>query len=96
MLPQINYNGTNILFCADLIPSTAHISLPWVMAYDMRPLETLNEKHTLLNEAVSNNWVLFFEHDPVNECCTLQQTDRGIRVKEIFPLSEIDAKMKVS
>ena len=90
MLPQINYNGTTILFCADLIPSVAHISMPWVMAYDMRPLDTLNEKRRILNEAVANNWVLFFEHDPVNECCTLQQTDRGIKVKDIFPLSEID------
>ena len=90
MLPQIRYNDTTILYCADLIPSVGHISLPWVMAYDMRPLDTLTEKHKILNEAVANNWVLFFEHDPINECCTLQQTDKGIRVKEIFPLSEID------
>ena len=93
MLPQINYNDTTILFCADLVPSTAHLSMPWVMAYDMRPLDTLREKYKLLNEAVANNWVLFFEHDPVNECCSLQQTEKGIRVKEIFPLSEIDEKM---
>ena len=90
MLPQIKYNNTSILFCADLLPSTAHISLPWVMAYDMRPLDTLNEKKRILNEAVANNWVLYFEHDPKNECCTLQQTDKGIKVKDIFPLSEID------
>ena len=89
MLPQIKYNDTTLLYCADLIPSAGHVSLPWVMAYDMRPLETLDEKHKLLNEAVSNNWVLFFEHDPVNECCTLQQTEKGIRVKELFPLSDI-------
>ena len=93
MLPQLNYNGTTLLFCADLIPSSAHISLPWVMAYDMRPLDTLNEKTRLLNEAAANNWVLFFEHDPKNECCTLQQTERGVRVKEIFPLSEIDSNL---
>jgi len=90
MLPLINYNGTPILFCADLLPSVAHISLPWVMAYDMRPLDTLREKTKILNEAVANNWVLFFEHDPVNECCTLQMTDKGVRVKDIFKLSEID------
>ena len=94
MLPQIKYNNTSILFCADLLPSTAHISLPWVMAYDMRPLDTLNEKKRILNEAVANNWVLYFEHDPRNECCTLQQTDKGIRVKDIFPLSEIDLYVK--
>jgi glyoxylase-like metal-dependent hydrolase (beta-lactamase superfamily II) len=90
MLPLINYNGTPILFCADLLPSVTHISLPWVMAYDMRPLDTLREKTKILNEAVANNWVLFFEHDPVNECCTLQMTDKGVRVKDIFKLSEID------
>ncbi len=93
MLPQIKYKDTTILFCADLIPSMAHVSLPWVMAYDMRPLDTLSEKHKLLREAAANNWVLFFEHDPKNECCTLRQTERGVHVKETFPLSEIDDKM---
>ena len=90
MLPQINYNNTTLLYCADLVPSVAHISLPWVMAYDMRPLDTLHEKAKLLAEAAKNNWVLFFEHDPKNECCSLQQTDKGVRLKETFPLSEID------
>jgi glyoxylase-like metal-dependent hydrolase (beta-lactamase superfamily II) len=90
MLPQIKYKDTTILFCADLVPSSAHVSLPWVMAYDMRPLDTLNEKQKILNEAAANNWVLFFEHDPKNECCTLQATERGVRVKEIFPLHELD------
>ncbi len=92
MLPQIKYNDTTLLYCADLIPSAAHVSLPWVMAYDMRPLDTLHEKQKLLTEAVDNNWVLFFEHDPKNECCSLQKTDRGVRIKELFPLSEIDAR----
>ncbi len=96
MLPQITYNDTTLLYCADLMPSTAHISLPWVMAYDMRPLETLSEKHKLLNEAAAGNWILFFEHDPKNECCSLQQTDKGIRVKDIFPLSELDARTATS
>lgn len=89
MLPQITYNGRTILYCADLLPSVAHLSLPWVMAYDMRPLDTLHEKAKLLGEAVANDWILFFEHDPVNECCTLQQTDRGIRLDKVFPLSDI-------
>ena len=93
MLPQIKYNNTTLLYCADLIPSSAHVSLPWVMAYDMRPLDTLNEKAKLLKEAAGNDWVLFFEHDPKNECCTLQQTDGRVRVKEIFTLGEIDNKI---
>lgn len=89
MLPQINCNNHTILFCADLIPSAAHVSLPWVMAYDMRPLDTLTEKRQLLGEAVLNNWTLFLEHDPINECCTLQQTDRGIKVKSLQTMADL-------
>ncbi len=92
MLPQIKYKNTTILYCADLLPSTAHVSMPWVMAYDMRPMDTLKEKHILLNEAVANNWVLYFEHDPKNECCILQEIDGRIKVKDIFPLTEIDSR----
>lgn len=87
MLPQIRCNNQTILYCADLVPSAAHVSMPWVMAYDMRPLDTLAEKRQLLGEAVMNNWTLFLEHDPVNECCTLEQTDRGIRVKSVHTLA---------
>jgi glyoxylase-like metal-dependent hydrolase (beta-lactamase superfamily II) len=89
MLPQINYNGTTILYCADLLPSVAHVSIPWVMAYDMQPLETLKEKKRILREAVDNNWVLFFEHDPKNECCTLQDENGRIKLKETFALTDL-------
>lgn len=93
MLPQIKYKDTTILYCADLIPSAAHISMPWVMAYDMRPLDTLKEKAKLLREAADNNWVLFFEHDPKIECCTLMEENGRIKIKETFKLSEIDDKV---
>jgi glyoxylase-like metal-dependent hydrolase (beta-lactamase superfamily II) len=89
MLPKINYNGKTIVFMADLLPSVAHIPLPYVMGYDMFPLTTLNEKNAFLTEAVENNYILFFEHDLVNECCTLQITEKGVRVKEVFKLSDI-------
>jgi glyoxylase-like metal-dependent hydrolase (beta-lactamase superfamily II) len=89
MLPLITYNGRHILYVADLMPSAGHIPIPYVMAYDMFPLTTLNEKKSILSEAVEKNIVLYFEHDPVNECCTVQQTERGIRVKETFKLSEL-------
>lgn len=89
MLPKINYNGKTIVFMADLLPSAAHIPLPYVMAYDMFPLTTLNEKKLFLTEAEQNNYVLFFEHDPLIECCTLQMTEKGIRVKKTFMLSEL-------
>ena len=89
MLPQINYKGKTILYMADLLPSAGHIPLPYVMAYDMFPLTTLNEKKSFLTEAQQNDYVLFFEHDPTIECCNLQMTEKGIRVKEIFKLEEI-------
>ena len=89
MLPLINYNGQKILYCADLIPSAAHISLPWVMGYDMRPLDTLSEKEKVFNEAIENNWLLFFEHDRLNELGSLQQTEKGVRLNEIIQMSEV-------
>ncbi len=89
MLPAINYNGKTIVFMADLLPSAAHIPLPYVMAYDMFPLTTLNEKRSFLSEALQNDYVLFFEHDPLIECCTLKQTEKGIRQHELFKLSEL-------
>lgn len=89
MLPLINYGDKQILYMADLLPSVGHIPLPYVMAYDMFPLQTLTEKKVFLNEAVENNYILFLEHDPVNECCTLQQTEKGVRVKDVFQLSEL-------
>jgi glyoxylase-like metal-dependent hydrolase (beta-lactamase superfamily II) len=90
MLPLIPYKNTHILFCADLIPSAAHLSIPWVMAYDMQPLETLHEKKEILQLAADHHWVLFFEHDPHIECATVQHTDKGVRLKASFALSEIE------
>ena len=89
MLPLISYKAQKILYMADLLPSVGHIPLPYVMAYDMFPLRTLTEKKAILNEAVENNYILFLEHDPVNECCTLQHTEKGIRVNKTFKLSDI-------
>lgn len=89
MLPQLNYNGKTIVFMADLLPSVAHIPIPYVMAYDMFPLTTLQEKKSFLHEAAANNYVLFFEHDIKNECCTVQQTEKGVRPNNIFMLNEM-------
>jgi len=89
MLPQIKYKDKTIVYMADLLPSAGHIPLPYVMAYDMFPLTTLNEKKMFLNEAVDNNYILFFEHDPTIECCDLKRTDRGIRMGHAFSLAEI-------
>ncbi|MBA4165936.1 MAG: MBL fold metallo-hydrolase [Chitinophagaceae bacterium] len=89
MLPKITYKERTIVFMADLLPSAAHIPLPYVMAYDMFPLTTLEEKKSFLAEAVENNYVLFFEHDPLTECCDLQLTEKGIRVKNTFKAEDI-------
>lgn len=89
MLPQISYQGKTLVYMADLLPSVGHIPLPYVMAYDMFPLTTLQEKKSFLQEAVDKDYILYFEHDPENECCTLHTTEKGIRPKEVFRLSEL-------
>jgi glyoxylase-like metal-dependent hydrolase (beta-lactamase superfamily II) len=87
MLPSIKYKEYTILFVADLLPSAAHIPLPFIMAYDTRPLLTLNEKEYILNSAASNKTVLFFEHDPYIECCNLILTEKGVRPNDTFNLN---------
>ncbi len=89
MLPQIQYKDKTVIYMADLLPSIAHIPVPFIMAYDTRPLETLKEKKAFLTEAQQKNYILFFEHDPEIECCNLQLTDRGVRSKETFLLADI-------
>ncbi|MEO6850142.1 MAG: MBL fold metallo-hydrolase [Mucilaginibacter sp.] len=89
MLPLIHYKGRNILYMADLLPSVGHLPIPYIMAYDMFPLKSLYEKKLFLNEALENEYILYFEHDPLNECCTLQQTEKGIRAKETFSLDQL-------
>jgi glyoxylase-like metal-dependent hydrolase (beta-lactamase superfamily II) len=89
MIPKIKYKNKTIVFMADLFPSAGHIPIPYIMAYDMQPLVTLDEKRYFLKEAVENDYILFFEHDPLYECCTLQHTEKGIRPKDFFKLEEI-------
>lgn len=80
MLPLINYNGTKILYAADLIPTVGHLPIPYVMGYDCRPLLTLEEKETILTQAYNNNWCLFLGHDPAHELIGLTQTPKGMRM----------------
>ena len=89
MLPKMQYKGRTLVFMADLLPSVGHIPLPYVMGYDTRPLLTLKEKEAFLKEAAANDYVLFLEHDSVNECCTVQMTEKGVRLKDTFKLSEL-------
>jgi len=91
MLPVIPVGGRKLIYVADLMPSPVHVPLPWIMAYDMRPLETLKEKERILKICADEDYVLYFEHDKSIECATLHHTEKGIRVKETFALSELFA-----
>lgn len=94
IIPIITYNEAKIAFMADLLPAVAHIPIPFVMSYDTRPLLTLKDKESFLNEALDKNYYLFFEHDLYNECCSLSLTEKGIRADKIYKLSEIVEKYK--
>lgn len=89
MIPHIHYKGKTIAFMADLLPSTGHIPLPYVMGYDTRPLLTLTEKEKFLKTAANNDLVLFLEHDIINECATVTNTDRGVRLSETHKFSDL-------
>lgn len=89
MLPEVEYKGKKIVFMADLIPAAAHVPIPYVMAYDMFPMKTLAEKKSFLTEACEKEMILFFEHDPNVECCSLINTEKGIRVNETFNLASL-------
>jgi len=86
MITFIKHKGKTIVYMADLLPSVAHIPLPYILSYDTKPLITLKEKENFLNEAVDNGYILFFEHDLYHECCTVQHTEKGVRVKDTFKL----------
>lgn len=82
MLPVIRYKSQKIIYCADLFPSSYHIPIPWVMSYDMRPLQTMSEKQSVLQQVVDEQCILLFEHDPVYEAALVEQTEKGVRVRE--------------
>ena len=89
MCPRINLGERELIFCADLIPSAAHVPPHYVMAYDIRPLDSMTESAAFLDEVVQKNSILFFEHDLLNECGTVEKTDRGFKAGEVFSLSEL-------
>lgn len=89
MIPHIQYKGKTLVFMADLLPTVGHIPLPFVMGYDTRPLITLDEKAKFLEKAATDNYYLFLEHDAHNEICTLQHTEKGVRLKDTFTFNEL-------
>ena len=89
MIPQIQYKDQTICFMADLIPTVGHLPLPYVMGYDTRPLLTMPEKSKFLNAAAEKNYYLFLEHDAHNEIITVENTDKGVRLKDVFNVNQI-------
>lgn len=89
MIPHIKYQDKTLVFMADLLPTVGHIPLPYVMGYDTRPLLTIEEKKTFLETAADNNFYLLLEHDAHNQVCTLQKTEKGVRLKETFLFNEL-------
>ncbi|WP_247233798.1 MBL fold metallo-hydrolase [Telluribacter sp. SYSU D00476] len=89
MLPVIRYQGKTIIYMADLVPSSAHVPLPWVMGYDVRPLLTMQEKEEVLQRAVDEQCILLFEHDATYEAALVEQTERGIRISERGALRDL-------
>lgn len=89
MIPVIDYNGKTLVYVGDLIPTVAHLPLIWNMSYDIESLKTIEEKKSLLEEALENDYILVFQHDEHVECCNLQMTPKGIRAKDKFSFSEI-------
>lgn len=88
-LPKIEGDGKTIIFVADLLPTHVHLPLPWVMGYDMRPIETLAEKERFLKQAVSNNWYLFLQHDLDEEIIQVTEENGKYRVNKKLTLSDL-------
>ena len=89
VIPMIRYNNKTIVFVADFIAAVGNIAVPYIPAFDTRPLISMKEKEEFLNEAVTNNYILFFEHDYLNECCTLQKIEKRITYKDILFLKDV-------
>lgn len=88
LLPLIDMNGKKFLFAADLFPSSVHIPIAWVMAYDVRPLLSMEEKKEVLDQVVEEDITLIFEHDATWEAATVKRGERGIIIDTRGKLNE--------
>jgi len=89
MIPHINYKGKTLVFMADLMPTVGHIPLAYVTGYDTRPLLSMDEKAMFIKKAITNEYILFFEHDAHNELCSIKNTEKGARLNELFTFKEL-------
>ena len=81
-LVKISDTSKTLFYCGDLLPLSSHISLPYIMGYDLQPLVTLEEKKKILKQAADENWILFFEHDPYFAAAIIERTEKGYTIKE--------------
>lgn len=88
-LPIITHGSKTIVYVADLLPTFAHVPLPWVMGYDMKPIQTLKEKVLFLKKAAEEDWYLFMEHDATHEVITIQCEDDKFQMNRSLLLSDI-------
>jgi glyoxylase-like metal-dependent hydrolase (beta-lactamase superfamily II) len=79
-LVKVSDAERTLVYVADLLPTTHHLAAAWTMAYDIRPLVTMDEKADFLQTAVEEDWQLFFEHDPDTAVASLTRTDRRVEV----------------
>ena len=88
MHPVISDEHNTLFYGADIFPLAAHIPIPWVMAYDIQPVITMQEKEKLLIQMYENNWVLFFKHDPKIQACNIGWSGRQYHLKNKVMISE--------
>jgi glyoxylase-like metal-dependent hydrolase (beta-lactamase superfamily II) len=81
-------HGETAAFIADLIPTTAHLPLPWIMGYDLEPLRTLESKRALLRDAVAEGWRLVFEHDPAVASGVAVADGKGIALRDLVRVDQ--------
>ena len=90
MIPHISYKGKTIVFAADLLPTAGHLPLPYVMGYDVRPLETLKEKQAFLTKVANDDFLIFMQHDAHNPIITVQPTEKGVRLLDTLPIETLN------
>lgn len=89
MVPFLDYKGRKVVYMADLLPSRYHYKPPFVMAFDIRPLDTMEEKPSFMEEAINQNYTLFFEHDPEVECCRVKKGEKAPETAEVFSVLDL-------
>ena len=86
--PMISDGTKTLFYGADIFPLAAHISIPWVMAYDVQPVVTMKEKEILLPKMQDEEWILFLEHDPNIQACTVHQDGKHFKMNKSVLISE--------